>query len=141
MTFCRALGYALIALVSACTEPVDELVVSLSADRQVATPGDPVRLLASVFNPTSSTLEIGSGCGPSLDFRVTEPGGVTRSLLEGLVFTCPLLDYHILVPGETDSIPWTWSAPTARGTYTFRSAVRTASGPRHSSPPVAVTVH
>jgi hypothetical protein len=131
---------AVFALTAACSEPIDHLVVSLTTDRHIAAPGDTVSLLASVYNPTSSVLEIGYGCGPSLDFHVTEPGGATSSLLAGKAFICPLVDYHILEPWETDSIPWKWTAPATRGTYVFQSGVRTSTGLRDPSPPVRVDV-
>ena len=130
----------LLTLAPACGEPIDHLVVSLAADRAIAAPGDTVRLLASVYNPTSSVLEIGYGCGPSLDFLVTDPQGSTISLLEGMVFICPLLDYHVLEPGETDSIPWNWTAPAPRGSYGVRSAVRTSGGLSSPSSPVTVDI-
>ena len=130
----------LLTVSAACSEPIDHLVVTLTTDRQLAASGDTVRLVASVYNRTSSVVEIGYGCGPSLDFRVTDPAGRTISLLEGKVFICPLLDYHVLEPGETDSIPWAWTAPPTRGTYTFLSAVRTSAGLRNPSAPVRVGV-
>ena len=130
----------LLTVSAACSEPIDYLVVTLTTDRQLAAPGDTVRLLASVYNPTSSVVEIGYGCGPSLDFRVTDPGGMTISLLEGKFFICPLLDYHVLEPGETDSIPWTWTTPAERGAYMLRSGVRTSVGLRDLSSPVRVDV-
>lgn len=125
---------------AACSEPMDHLVVTLTADRQRAAFGDTVHLLATVHNPTASLAEIGHGCGPSLDFRVTDPSGVTISLLDGKVFICPLVDYHVIEPGETDSIPWVWSTPAKRGAYTIRSAIRTSAGLRNTSAPVRVDI-
>ena len=139
-----SLGVALLTIASACESPTElqrRVSVTLFASATSAVPGDTVRLLGVAHNPTGESFFMSRGCGPGIGFVVSNPEGVTRHLYDGLIFTCPLGDIHILDPHETDSISWLWRAPSSTGLYQVRASVDFHEGAPALSEPISIVVH
>ena len=130
----RAPILTLVALVAGCGEsitfPAKGLGVELriTAVPTVVAVGDSVTFTASAYNPTNEEVQIGQQCGPSFDVLVTTPTGaevsvLTESLGGHVFFTCQLGPWHIVEPGETETMILEWRAP-APGVYAARATLR-----------------
>jgi hypothetical protein len=109
---------------SACnlsTEPIDQIELGLSVEPAEFAAGDSVQFIATAFNPTDETVQIGRECGPSFDVIVTKPDGSKISVLSemnpGGAYTCPLLSLHFADPGETERMTLRWRVPLESGEY------------------------
>ena len=130
-------------LLGGCGSPTEVgSVVSLSLEvtPTSAEPGDTIRFLGIAHNPTKAVIVTGLGCSPGIGFYVTDPGGRTTWIYDGVAFICPELDSQRLEPGETDSVTWLWAVPGATGTYQARASLDFRDGQTSLSAAVSILV-
>ena len=116
---------------SACsltTEPIDRIQLGLSIEPAEFAAGDSIHFIATAFNPTDETVQIGRECGPSFDVIVTKPDESTISVLNEMnpdaAYTCPLTPVHFADPGETERMILRWRVPLLSGEYEAVSRLR-----------------
>ena len=77
--------------------------------------------IATAFNPTDETVQIGRECGPSFDVLVKMPDGseiaVLREWNPGGAYTCQLGSWHFADPGELERLDLPWRVPLTLGGY------------------------
>jgi hypothetical protein len=122
------------------TEPWAELSTVLEVSSLAAAPSDTLTLRVLVTNRGRRDVRPDVGCAPGADVEVRSPSGDATRLLEGLVFTCPVLDSQILTPGETDTVRLVWPVPRDLGRYQFRGGVPFTGRLVARSPIVTVSV-
>jgi hypothetical protein len=135
---------ALIGLVLACENalvPSEVIELSTEVTPSVLAAGDTVILRAIMRNPTSEAIETGLSCGPPVLFELRGDGGeVVHPLSLDGVWTCPLLDYHLLEPHETDTVVARWRVELNPAQWAVRSGFRNGARLERLSRPVNLTV-
>lgn len=124
------------------TEPLEQIELGLSVEPERFAAGDSIRFIATAFNPTDETVQIGRECGPSFDVIVTNPDGSKLSVLHemtaGLAFICPLVPSHFADPGETERMTLRWRVPAASGEYEAVAKLRRPEP--YTSPPLRFVI-
>ena len=121
------------------TDPLARIAVSLESSALTVAPGDSVRFVVTLSNPSASTLLPGQGCGPPVDVQLSNAS--TRfSILDGLTFTCERPDSYYLKPFETRGFVLYWIAPPRPGTYQLQASVRRVTAPLPVSAPRPFTI-
>lgn len=119
---------ASLAFIASCSEPTGPFpAVQLRTEvaPHIISLGESAAMLAILHNPTSQRVEVNTACGPPVLFEVHTPTA------EGPVYPIPLdaawlcdgADYHVLEPGETDTVSTSWR-PVAAGSFAVRSGFR-----------------
>lgn len=124
----------------ASTAPYDDLESRLEVDRTRVAGGEVLGLRAIATNHGDRAIVLGDGCGAGLDFEVRHPNGQRQFLLPDVPSICSLFDSGILEPGETDTLPYTWTVPQPTGTYRVWAGGRVPEGLVARSAPVDVIV-
>jgi len=151
----RRSAIAILALLTcgACSFPFDSsardgregLTIRLSAAPVTVAPGDTVRFRAVAHNATAQRIQVGVQCGPSMDVRLTTPGGQAVSVLHTMIgpngaFTCELGPHHFAPPRDSLVNQLVWRAPDQRGTYRAVAGARGSSGLQDLSAEITIIV-
>lgn len=121
--------------------------VVLRASKSALAVGDTLTFTVTVHNATTSRVQVGTQCGPSLDVRVRSPAGTYSSALTDqfadseipVAFTCELGPYHFA--GSQDSLVNTirWRARIP-GNHVAVAGARGSEGLLDPSEPLAISV-
>ena len=106
-----------------------EITIRLQVQPDVVPPGDTVRLVVRAYNSSGSRIQVGHGCGPTMDVRIRSPNGDVNSVLQLMVppngaFTCELGPYHFAEAHDSLTERLWWVAPGAPGEYVARAGAR-----------------
>lgn len=131
----------LLAACSAPAGPFPDVQLHTEVTPSSLASGDTATIRAVLHNPTTSAIEVGVLCGPPVLFEIRGPSSDAPIYPIPLdaTFLCPGVDYHVLAPGETDTVSTRWKAAVP-GTFTIRSGFRTEAGLQRLTSPVTLTV-
>jgi len=123
-------GLLMVIAVAACdsTKPGARAFIAIAASRGQVTAGDTLTLLGIAFNPGGTTIIAGDACTPGIGFRAVRPDNHDVSLYDGANLPCGPDDSNEILPGETDSVYFTWHTPTVAGSYAVRAVVLAPDG-------------
>ena len=135
---------AVVGTLLSCTSVVDpHRAIELRTEIAPAlvSVGDTVTIRAILRNPTSRSIEAGRACGPPVLFELRNRGGeiVHPIPLDGASI-CPYLDYHLIEPGETDTVLTRWRVELTSGEWSVRGGFRNGHTLAPLSPAVSLTV-
>jgi hypothetical protein len=128
-------GLLLVIAAAACdsTKPGARAFIAISASRGQLAAGDTLTLLGIAFNPGGSTIVAGDACTPGIGFRAVGPDHHDVSLYDGANLPCAPDDSNQILPGETDSVYFTWNTPAMAGSYAVRAVVLAPDGSQTGS--------
>jgi hypothetical protein len=104
-------------------QPFDDAVASdairslVDVSPTVLSAGDTAFLRVASTNSGVEAISARSGCAPGLGFRIRRPDGSVIDPYADLAFICPRLDSQDLMPGETDTVTWSWAGSELPGRY------------------------
>ena len=127
------------------SERVPGISVELRADRRQASPGETIHFTAIASNSTTSRVQIGAQCGPTMDVVISSGTDRMHSVVADNIgndgaFTCALDAQHFVEANGTHEMLISWTAPTVRGEYEAAGGLRRSNGVGNLSSPVAITV-
>lgn len=140
----RGMHVFAVVLLGACAAPAGPfpgVQLETEVTPNAAAGGDTVTIRAILHNPTERKVEVGGACGPPVLFEIrrSPSGAPIYPIPLEAAFLCPGEDYHVLDPGETDTVAISWRTP-GPGKFAVRSGFRSGSGLQRLTGPAILTV-
>jgi len=98
------------------TMPLAYVATEVTVLPRLVTPGQTIELTVTATNWGEETVYPSNGCAPGLGFMVTRPN-LEEVNPYPAAWPCGTDDTHVLEPGETDTVLFSWTAPQEIGEY------------------------